>query len=275
MQQWLICLDLDGTILDDASQLSEANRACITNLRRQGHLVSVVTGRNAVDMLPRKDLYAEVDYVVLNSGGRVTDVATGEDVFDEVIDRDVACRLIDFALAEGIRLYVMMGRHFACTDDGPGVMEYAAEAGVTPTILKSCADLPDKPIEGFVVINARAEIEAFIDRENLPLNSLGSEPDCTDVVSDKTDKWVGIHRLRDYLSQHHLPVLAIGNFDNDCHMVEHADLGMAVANASPALKEVADYVTRRTNNEDVMVEVTAYLTALLTGEDPVAAALNA
>ena len=49
--------------------------------------------------------------------------------------------------------------------------------------------------------------------------------------------------------------IAIGDGFNDLSMIQHAALGAAMANAPEGVKECADYITARTNNEDGVAEV--------------------
>lgn len=48
---------------------------------------------------------------------------------------------------------------------------------------------------------------------------------------------------------------AAGDEANDVSMIRAAGLGVAMANAVPAAKEAADYVTQRDNNHDGIEEV--------------------
>ena len=49
--------------------------------------------------------------------------------------------------------------------------------------------------------------------------------------------------------------IAIGDGFNDLSMIRYAALGVAKANAPDGVKESADYITARTNNEDGVAEV--------------------
>jgi hydroxymethylpyrimidine pyrophosphatase-like HAD family hydrolase len=60
------------------------------------------------------------------------------------------------------------------------------------------------------------------------------------------------HALRFLAAHYGIPIeetIAMGDAMNDHEMVEAAGLGVAMSNAVPALKAVADYVTL-SNNED-------------------------
>ena len=49
--------------------------------------------------------------------------------------------------------------------------------------------------------------------------------------------------------------IAVGDEENDCPMIEAAGVGIAMANASPVVRNVADYVTERDNNHSGIAEV--------------------
>ena len=49
-------------------------------------------------------------------------------------------------------------------------------------------------------------------------------------------------------------LMACGDGLNDCSMIQFAGVGVAMANAAPEVKEVADYVTQADNNHDGVAE---------------------
>ena len=49
--------------------------------------------------------------------------------------------------------------------------------------------------------------------------------------------------------------IAVGDGFNDMSMIKYANVGICMRNGQQAVKDVADYVTERTNDEDGVVEV--------------------
>ena len=45
MQPYLICLDLDGTLLNDNKEISAPTKQVLTELQQCGHYVMIATGR--------------------------------------------------------------------------------------------------------------------------------------------------------------------------------------------------------------------------------------
>ena len=45
MQPYLICLDLDGTLLNDNKEISSYTKQVLTELQQRGHHIMIATGR--------------------------------------------------------------------------------------------------------------------------------------------------------------------------------------------------------------------------------------
>lgn len=61
--------------------------------------------------------------------------------------------------------------------------------------------------------------------------------------------------VEEYLHVPHSHTFAAGDAENDISMLKAAGTGIAMANAAPAVKEVADIVTEKNNNQDGLVEI--------------------
>ena len=69
----------------------------------------------------------------------------------------------------------------------------------------------------------------------------------------------GKGKALEWLSNHlGIPIentLAAGDQDNDISMIEAASMGVAMSNGAEHVKEIADKVTDRSNNEDGLVPI--------------------
>ena len=50
-------------------------------------------------------------------------------------------------------------------------------------------------------------------------------------------------------------IITVGNYYNDLDMLQHATVGIAVANAVDDVKKEADFVTESDNNHDAVEEI--------------------
>lgn len=251
----LLCLDLDGTILNDEGILGQPSRLALKELRRRGHIVAFVTGRAEIDMRHSQGLYQHADYMLMSNGGKLLDLSTGEFLFRETVPDEQVHMLTAHCLKENLQLYVVMGSRYAVTKITPGVMQYAAELDLMPTQFYAPEELPPGQVESFMSGGDCEPVERFIQAAGLPLLCVPSEPGCCDIMLKTVGKWPGICRLLELLDLPASAVLAAGNYDNDIGMLQGAGMGVAVANALEHVKAAADYVTVRTNNEDPVEEI--------------------
>jgi len=78
----------------------------------------------------------------------------------------------------------------------------------------------------------------------------GSPPFFVEVLCPGVDKGAGLRRMCEGLGISLDEVVAFGDGDNDIEFLQAAGLGIAMANARPTLKAVADRVTELTHGED-------------------------
>ncbi|MOA01844.1 putative phosphatase [compost metagenome] len=81
-----------------------------------------------------------------------------------------------------------------------------------------------------------------------------SKPHFLEIMHKEGTKGHALKFLADHFGCDMSQTIAIGDSWNDHEMLEAAGLGVAMGNAIPALKEIADYITA-SNNEDGVKQV--------------------
>ena len=99
------------------------------------------------------------------------------------------------------------------------------------------------------------DVAAYIDECIPEVYYVSSEPNCIDVMAKGVSKWNGIQLLADMLEICKEDIITVGNYYNDLDMLQHAAVGIAVANAVDDVKEEADFVTEKNNNQDAVAEI--------------------
>ncbi len=251
----MLAIDLDGTALDDEGQLSRANIEMLRRVQENNGVVCFVTGRRDVDMAPIKPLWALADCIIMNNGAKIMDGRSEKVLQNALINPKDAEIIANFCLSHQLKLHVFYGLNWWVNSENEGVSSYAKEIQMQPKIFSSIAEVPLDCVEGFVVTSHGDMVESFIKREKLNLYSIESQPNCFDIICGGVSKWKTIRRVARDMGIPVSHIIAAGNYTNDIDMIANAGIGVAVQNALDNVKKAADYITRRSNNQDAIGEI--------------------
>lgn len=261
-------VDLDGTLLHDDGRLSLSSRQTLAELLADGAPIAIASARSRASI---RSLVAGLDIalpVVECNGSFVTDLASGEHLW---------LRHLEARVAEGLFQAITAAGHapFAVTVDAEGDRLYAPPPGnagmawylrdrqqIGDDRLTQVDDvrvcLADRVVS-YTVIDAQApmrrlhgQLEATWDGQ--------VRAHCWNNEYDPGWFWLTVHdhratkalALRELLALRGLAgaeVIAFGDQVNDVDLLRAADRGIAVANAVPEVKAVADEVIGA-NTED-------------------------
>ncbi|GAA3449387.1 HAD family hydrolase [Dactylosporangium matsuzakiense] len=262
----LIATDLDGTLVRSDETVSDYTRDVLERVRAAGIHVVGATGRGPrLTGLVRHDIPA-ADFLVMGGGSRVLDV---RDPAHPVVLRDE--RLPGHVLADVLaRLEVELGALSVLIEAGdthdaplwgdadPNWRYDAVEARVraeclTGPVIKGFARHPACDVDDLL---AAAQRLIPADTATVTQAGLGYIEICPPGV----DKATGLMVVATALGIDPGDVLVFGDMPNDIPMFRWAGFArVAVANAHPQLKALADEITL-TNDED---GVASYLEAML------------
>ena len=140
------------------------------------------------------------------------------------------------------------------------IYKYSQAANVTPILMPSIDELLSQGITKILWYDDTSKIQQIEKelQETAPFQSITfctSKPFYLEFFSSKVSKAAAIDRIGELYGFTQAETIAIGDGFNDLSMIRHAALGVAMTNAPEGVKECADYITTRTNNEDGVAEV--------------------
>lgn len=265
MNRKLLAMDLDGTTVRDDYRVGRPSLEAIERAREAEHIIAFVSGRRDIDMLTmNKEEVGCADYLILNNGGKIIRLEDQVVLENELIDTESCRKLIEYCLERDLQLHIVDNLTWQVTKMTEDTMEYAQDVGVIPEIVQSLSTALWKDgVEGFMATSDLEPIRQYIER-NLPaMYCVDSEPGCIDIMPSGATKRSGVKKLASLLEVGREDIIAVGNYYNDIDMIKYAGIGVAVANSLPAVKEEADYVTDKDNNNDAVAEI---IEKMLTGE---------
>jgi hydroxymethylpyrimidine pyrophosphatase-like HAD family hydrolase len=125
--------------------------------------------------------------------------------------------------------------------------------------------LADRP--SLEVLDLRIEREFGSSIRHHIMNNTNEEGAFLEIMSPGNSKWRALSRLIEMEGCTSEQVVCIGDEVNDLEMITHAGLGVAMGNAIPAVKAVAQYVTH-SNEEDGVAHVVEQFLLKETQDDP-------
>jgi Cof subfamily protein (haloacid dehalogenase superfamily) len=259
----LIALDVDGTLLNDAKQLPEENRAALAEAAAQGVVIAIASGRMTPTIEPIAELLG-IDCVIIayNGGKVVAPRAAGRTVLHhEPVPSEVSDVFVKFAHEKGYLLnFYHDDRLYA--EDGPRrrpFMEiYSSRTGAQYHIDDNFTRFYGVQPTKLILMGDPSEIDELCVsfRESLGSKAYITKTDLEylEVMAPGVDKGSALQVMASYYGFTVDEVLAVGDADNDVGMLRAAGLGVAVQNAGPAAKAGADVVTESSNNDSAVAE---------------------
>jgi 5-amino-6-(5-phospho-D-ribitylamino)uracil phosphatase len=249
----LVVIDIDGTLLIRADDISRENKAALKELRRRGIAVSLCSGRaiqaarTVIDQLDLDGLHIFFD------GALVTDTSGKEHVYIKTIDHDLVRRAVDFAHRHSIIMDVFTATGYYAEGESWVTDLRRDYFKVTPTLI-DFSKLPadERVVKGTLVVRSPAEKlgadrfrEVFATEAHLSLTKTPAFPDVDfiNIIAPGVSKRTALEALTKHMGISLEQVMGIGDGPNDIPILSSVGLGVAMGNASEDVKRCARYVT--------------------------------
>ncbi|MGA5604735.1 HAD family hydrolase [Streptomyces griseoincarnatus] len=253
----LIATDLDGTLLRGDDTLSDRSLAALARAGRAGVRHLVVTGRPAPRVRPLLDDLGCTGLAVCGQGAQVYDAATRRMLWSVRLDRELAETALGKIEAE-------VGEVYAAVDqdgvDGVTLIEpgYRMPHPTLPAVrVERRDDLWARPISKVLLRHAELSDDALAAAARSVVGSLAtvtmSGPGTVELQPCGVTKATGLALAAEHLGVRPGETVAFGDMPNDIPMFRWAGHGVAMANAHPELKAVADEVTLSNEDDGVAV----------------------
>jgi Cof subfamily protein (haloacid dehalogenase superfamily) len=266
----LIAMDLDGTLNNDQKVITPKTREALMTAQKQGVRLALASARPSPGLYKERDILRMQVYggiLMSYNGGRIVDAATGKVLFETAMDLAQTQAVLRFLETLPVTPILDDGRQFYVTDKAAFKVDYECRNNnMIATEVGNLADfLNFSPIKILMSVqpeqlkDVQRQIADFLPED---LTVVQTAPFYLEVIPKRINKGQGIRDICRTLGLKAEDVIAFGDAENDIPMLQAAGMGVAMGNATQAVKANADYVTL-TNNED---GIAAALEALLRGE---------
>ncbi|KEO81282.1 Cof-type HAD-IIB family hydrolase [Tumebacillus flagellatus] len=260
----MLISDIDGTLLNSKSELTEGTIQAIRDAHERGILVTLATGRQLRGVMEIVKQIGLSLPVILGNGAVVADPLEQKTHLHQTLDVETTHAILDVIAEHGLWSSVFVHTFEGVDtyyDQDPGFPEaYIFIHKHIPEVVQQVASLKDvahlKPIKVLLIDKTEKILPLYEDLQKLPFdfNMVISDHDwpgfsLLECFHYGTTKASGIQHLADAFGIKPHEIVAVGDNTNDWEMIEFAGLGVAMGNAHQSLKDRADWITK-TNDED-------------------------
>ncbi len=264
-KQVVIATDLDETLLSDTHQISEYTKDVLHTAIEKGFVIVPCTSRGYT-ALPESLLSSNVRYFICANGASIWDKEQNSAIYRCLLDFDLTVESLKIARDyEVSRTIVADGRIYSEKSikdifKRVGINEAHIDEMLSVRALIDNAEefiSPSIPIEKVHLnflhveerISCKQRVEAMLGYKCTSSSTLNIE-----ITNPSADKGQSILKLCDILSLTDKTIYAFGDNLNDITLLNAADVGVAVNNALPELKNVADVISEHKHNEDAVAK---------------------
>ena len=244
----LICSDLDGTLLNEDFKVSKENAEAIEYFKSEGGYFTFITGR-----MPyyARDIYEMAHPnapIGCSNGAAVYDFERGEYLWSREMDKS-ALKFLEIVERELPELGFNINTYHEvlyCRESS--AMKFIRDVTGMPNTVRDFREVQ----EPFIKIVFGHKDRSLIDRLEEMLkqapwverfDALRAGFCLYEMQMKGIHKGIVLPILAAHLGIDEKKIIAVGDQENDLGMIKAAHLGIAVENASEAVKKVADRVT--------------------------------
>jgi len=254
----LIAVDIDGTLLDSKSYLTPETIKAIREAVAAGFIFTICTGRpiQGVEPLIEK-IGLDLPFITYN-GAMIVMGKSRKILYAQTMRGEDVIPI--YKLGKQLQTTVILWVNNKCYASllGEHATRYAEPARIQPLPIDNLDDLVAPGVTKVIFYDTVEKIGHWAKTigPHVPptINYCTSQPFLLEFFDHTVSKANALARLGAYYGLTREEMIAIGDGQNDLSMIKYAGLGVAMANAVPAIKQAADYVTY-SNDENGVAHV--------------------
>ncbi|GBU10549.1 haloacid dehalogenase [Erysipelotrichaceae bacterium] len=246
----VLITDIDDTLLNSNHEISPENLSAIQRLQAKGNIFVLASGRPNGGMqkiVETIGLQKEDSYLIAFNGGKIIHTQTGVEILNKGLSHDDFSQACDFAELYDVSICSYTKTAVVVSKDSEQSRIEAMLTGMEYKIVDDIkAFFTDKAIPKAIIFAESEKIEILqpMLREYMEqkVEITISKPIFLEITPKGVHKGEAVRFLANHLGYKLSEIIAVGDGENDIELLKVAGLGLAVANASPKLKIVADGV---------------------------------
>jgi Cof subfamily protein (haloacid dehalogenase superfamily) len=267
----LICLDMDGTLLNSKGEASKRNVDAIKMAHEKGVKVAVCTGRLFTSARFYADMLGVKVPVIASNGAYIREKDKNEVIYKSVLGFENSKRIFRIFKKHNMTFYF----HTYDTVFMEKLNSNNAYLNINKTLPKDkqiniqVVQHWEKAFEEYkedilkcVCIDENLEKIARVKKELLEFEELeivSSMNTNIEAMNKGVSKGRAAEILAGFYDLKSIEVMCIGDNENDISMLKYAGMGVAMGNGEDYVKEIADFVTDTNDNDGVAKAIEKFI----------------
>ena len=252
----LAAIDLDGTLLNSRHTVSDGNAAAMREAVRNGAQIVLASGRQWVTIhqfAVQLDFPADAPIIAYN--GAMIRTVGGETWFHQPLPADAAARIVAYCAEFGYHLNYYLEDELYVRDHTPWVDIYFKRTGTKARITGDLGQFDGRQPTKLILVDtleATNRLLTFFQAEfGDTLYITKTEDEYLEFMDPNVSKGLALAEVAGRLALTASECAAFGDSFNDASMLEWAGLGVAMENARPELKAIANLIAPPADSDGV------------------------
>ena len=270
----LVCIDVDGTLLNNKHKVTNRTKEIILQAHQLGVHIVISTGRMYTDAKYYSNLIGVKSPVIASNGAFIKEKDNNKVIFKDVLGDSLSLELLEIFRKHQIMPYFctphkfyygnIMFKLFYLATKILGTRSNAIDIEFVfswDNWRKVLHKEKDEIVKGEIIYRdaaliyeLRNELKKFTQLEIVDSSKFNIE-----ITRKGVSKGKAVAMLASFYGLKREEIIAIGDSENDLSMIEYAGLGIAMGNASEIVKQKADYITDSNDNEGVANAINKFI----------------
>lgn len=276
MKYKLICIDMDGTLLNSKKVVSDCTKKAIKRAHDIGVHVVITTGRVYNNAEFYSNLIGVNSAVIASNGAIVKEKTADNCIFKRTLGYDNIIKALKICRENKIKMNLNTEDSIICTskfvyvitkylflksminaEEGKMSIRYISEDKIEKYIQEN----QNKIIKCEIINLNEAKLErakkSFKALKTLEIVS--SSRKNIEITASSVCKGKAVEALAKHYNIDRKDIMAIGDSQNDLSMIEYSGLGVAMGNGNNEIKSKADYVTDTNDGDGVAKAIEKFI----------------
>lgn len=255
-----IITDMDGTILNSQSKLSEENINAILEIQKNNLDVVLASGRPIGAMISMaKKINSK--YMISYNGTVIYDVVNDKILSKQMLSKDKVKKMFDLANSIGVGIVAYNNDIIYCNQFD----EYVnIEVKYTGLNYKVARDYNDEAFKCMIITHPD-KVKQLLDQLSSQYSEEYtfsiSDPHFLEITVKNVDKGIAFTKLCDILGIDAKQTIVVGDSYNDLPMLLKGGLKLAPLNAKDDIKKICNKIIC-SNNDNIMVDIQKILQSI-------------